>query len=101
MYHNSDTSAALAAAHVGEKPAATHFAGAEYAKFDEMEPAENQNGARTWYARGQNFIIAYSDADEGMKALRRIADAAYGYFHVLARSTPFGARVPLDVIPKQ
>ena len=45
-------------------------------------------------------MVNYSDGDEGMKALRRIADAAYGYFHVLARSTPYGARVPLDVIPK-
>ena len=45
-------------------------------------------------------MVNYSDADEGMRALRRIADAAYGYFHVLARSTPYGARVPLDVIPK-
>jgi len=45
-------------------------------------------------------MVNYSDADEGMKALRRIADAAYGYFHVLARSTPYGARVPLDVIPR-
>ncbi len=45
-------------------------------------------------------MVNYSDADEGMKALRRIADTAYGYFHVLARSTPYGARVPLDVIPK-
>ena len=39
-------------------------------------------------------MVNYSDADEGMRALRRIADAAYGYFHVLARSTPYGARVP-------
>jgi len=45
-------------------------------------------------------MVNYSDADEGAKALRRIADAAYGYFHVLARSTPYGLRVPLDVIPK-
>ena len=45
-------------------------------------------------------MVNYSDADEGMRALRRIADAAYGYFHVLARSTPYGARVPLDMIPK-
>jgi beta-lactamase class A len=45
-------------------------------------------------------MVNYSDADEGMKALRRIADAAYGYFHVLARSTPYGARVPLEAIPK-
>ena len=45
-------------------------------------------------------MVNYSDADEGMRALRRIADAAYGYFHVLARSTPYGARVPIDLIPK-
>ncbi len=31
----------------------------------ETLPAEDQNGARTWYAHGQNFIIAYSDADQG------------------------------------
>ena len=45
-------------------------------------------------------MVNYSDADEGLRALRRIADAAYGYFHVLARSTPYGARVPLDVDPE-
>jgi beta-lactamase class A len=45
-------------------------------------------------------MVNCSDADEGMRALRRMADAAYGYFHVLARSTPYGARVPLDMIPK-
>jgi beta-lactamase class A len=45
-------------------------------------------------------MVNYGDAEEGSRALRRIADAAYGYFHVLARSTPFVARVPLDVIPK-
>ncbi|MBV9457281.1 MAG: hypothetical protein JO141_07185, partial [Bradyrhizobium sp.] len=57
--------AALAAAPASTKPAATHFAGAEYAKFYEQKPAEDQNGARTWYARGQNFIIAYSEAEKG------------------------------------
>jgi hypothetical protein len=65
MYHSTDPRAALAAAPASAKPAATHFAGAEYAKFYEQKPAEDQNGARTWYARGQNFIIAYSDADKG------------------------------------
>ena len=44
-------------------------------------------------------MVNYGDADAG-RALRRIADAAYGYFQVLARSTPYGARVPLDVMPK-
>ena len=65
MYHSTDPRAALAAAPAGAKPTATHFAGAEYAKFYEQKPAEDQNGARTWYARGQNFIIAYSDAEKG------------------------------------
>jgi hypothetical protein len=65
MYHSTDPRAALAAAPAAAKPAATHFAGAEYAKFYEQRPAEDQNGARTWYARGQNFIIAYSDCDKG------------------------------------
>src|SRR5215471_14173794 len=65
MYHSTDPRAALAAAPAGAKPAATHFAGAEYAKFYEQKPAEDQDGARTWYARGQNFIIAYSDCDKG------------------------------------
>jgi beta-lactamase class A len=46
-------------------------------------------------------MVNYSDAGDGMRALRRIADAAYGYFHVLARSTPYGARVPLNVLPRQ
>ena len=81
MYHSTDPRAALAATPVGAKPAATHFAGAEYAKFYETPPAENQNGARTWYARGQNFIIAYSDADKGAvlsrtEPARRICRAA-------------------------
>jgi beta-lactamase class A len=46
-------------------------------------------------------MVNYSDTDDATRALRRIADAAYGYFHVLARSTPYGARVPLEVLPKQ
>ncbi len=65
MYHSTDPRASLAAAPAGAKPAATHFAGAEYAKFYEQKPAEDQDGARTWYARGQNFIIAYSECDKG------------------------------------
>ena len=65
MYHSTDPRAALAAAPAGAKTAAKDFAGAEYAKFYEQKPAEDQNGVRTWYTRGQNFIIAYSDAEKG------------------------------------
>jgi hypothetical protein len=65
MYHSSDPRAALAAKPAGAAPAATHYAGADYAKFYEMPPSEEKDGARTWYARGQNFIIGYSEAEKG------------------------------------
>ncbi len=65
MYHSTDPRATLTATPVGTTPSPTHFAGAEYAKFYDMPPAETKDGARTWYARGQNFIIAYSDGDTG------------------------------------
>lgn len=42
--------------------AAMAYAAAEYVKFHEVPPAEASAGARTWYARGQNFVIAYTEA---------------------------------------
>jgi hypothetical protein len=65
MYHSTDPRAALTATPIGTTPSPTHFAGAEYAKFYETPPAETTDGARTWYARGQNFIIGYSDTEVG------------------------------------
>jgi 2-keto-3-deoxy-L-rhamnonate aldolase RhmA len=65
MYHSTDPRTALAATPVGISPSPTHFAGAEYAKFYDMAPAEEKEGARNWYARGQNFIIAYSEGGNG------------------------------------
>jgi hypothetical protein len=37
-------------------------AAAEYVKFHEVPPAETSPAANTWYARGQNFAIAYTEA---------------------------------------
>jgi hypothetical protein len=65
MYHSSDPRAALEAKPVGKAPSPTHFAGADYAKFYELPPAEQKDGTKTWYARGQNFIIGYSEAAKG------------------------------------
>jgi hypothetical protein len=65
MYDVSDPRSSLAS---GGKPAApvpTAFAGAEYAKFYESAPQETGPHARTWYARGQNFIVAYSETEPG------------------------------------
>jgi hypothetical protein len=40
-------------------------AAAEYVKFYELPPIESTGGARTWYARGQNFVVGYTQADAG------------------------------------
>ena len=41
------------------------FAAAEYAKFYQTKPQEDDKNGKTWYARGQNFIIAYTEAAPG------------------------------------
>jgi hypothetical protein len=70
MYDKSDPRSALAAADKPGKPAATAFAGADYAKFYETDPQEADANGRTWYARGQNFIIAYTEAKPGAVVAR-------------------------------
>jgi mannose-6-phosphate isomerase-like protein (cupin superfamily) len=41
------------------------FAGAEYCRFWEAPPQEKDENGRTWISRGQNFVVAYSDAEPG------------------------------------
>ena len=65
MYDKSDPRAALATTSSAAKPAPSEFAGAEYAKFYETAPQVKDGKASTWLARGQNFIIAYSDVKDG------------------------------------
>jgi hypothetical protein len=71
MYDKSDPRSALAPSTNATKPAATNFAGAEYAKFYETEPQEVRPDARTWYARGQNFVTAYTEARPGAALSRK------------------------------
>ncbi|MBS7705513.1 hypothetical protein [Chelatococcus asaccharovorans] len=64
MYAKDDPRSALAtAAPAPTAKAVTAYARAEYAKFYETAPQEIRDGARTWYARGQNFLVAYTDVD--------------------------------------
>src|SRR6266581_2484040 len=71
MYDASDPRAALnTPAKTGVQPA-TEFAAAEYAKLYQTEPQDSDTSARTWYARGQNFIIAYSEAKPGATFTRK------------------------------
>lgn len=65
MYNANDPRSTLAANTVASAPAATTFAAANYARFYE-EPAQEEGAqGRTWYARGQAFLIAYSEARTG------------------------------------
>ena len=71
MYDASDPRSALAPAIRPGAPQATEFVGAEYARFYEEEPQERGPDARTWYVRGQNFIVAYTLAEPGAVLSRK------------------------------
>ena len=63
MYDTTDPRAALAKASAA--PQATEFAGADYLKFYQVPPAGHDPLARSWYGRGQNFLVAYAQAEPG------------------------------------
>jgi hypothetical protein len=63
MYDVSDPRAALAPAAAAN--VATEFAAAEYARFYETEPQDSGSAGRIWYARGQNYVVAYGEAEAG------------------------------------
>ena len=70
MYDTSDPRAGLASASPAS-PVATEFAGAEIGRFYEEPPQENGPEGRTWYVRGQNFLVAYTLAEPGAALSRR------------------------------
>jgi hypothetical protein len=74
MYHASDPRSALAAAPRTAAPPAGQAAAADYVRFHDLPPTQTAEGLRSWYGRGQNFIIGYHDAEAGA-VLRRSAQA--------------------------
>jgi hypothetical protein len=72
MLDRSDPRASLASYGAGSQGgrAATEVAPAEYVRFYGTEPQEVARGVRTWYARGQHFVLAYSEAEEGAELSR-------------------------------
>jgi hypothetical protein len=71
-YDSSDPRAALAVKRPEEKKPATEFAAAEYFRFYEMGPTEiSADGTRTWYVRGQNFVLAFSEVGAGAELARQ------------------------------
>lgn len=69
MYDKSDPRSALTPAK-GAEVNGTSFAGAEYARFYEDPPVEDGPEGRSWYVRGQNFVLNYIEATEGARFAR-------------------------------
>jgi hypothetical protein len=65
MYDPTDPRSSLASATTPAAPLPATFDPAEIARFYEEPPQEQGADGRTWYVRGQNFLIAYSDAAPG------------------------------------
>ncbi len=54
-----------------ETPPTDEWGTAEYAKFYETEPQVRTPEGSTWIARGQNFVVAYSELRDGAVLTRR------------------------------
>jgi hypothetical protein len=61
MYDNADPRATLART----QASATKFAAAEYARFYKEPPQRIDASGKYWYARGQNFVLVYIEAEAG------------------------------------
>jgi len=71
MYDNSDPRSRLTPASAPVPASSAEYAAAEYVKFYEIEPQESGARDKTWYARGQNFIVALSEAEPGATLVRQ------------------------------
>ena len=72
MYHPADPRSALGpAAAASAVPSPVSYP-ADYIVFRQCLPAQEGDSGRHWYARGQNFVVGYSDCD-GPVTFRRTA----------------------------
>jgi hypothetical protein len=85
MYDASDPRSTLAKS-AAAAPAAA-MADAEYGLFYKEPPTEDDANGRTWFCRGQNFIVAYTEAKPGASFARDAQPDEYGVL-AMGRDTP-------------
>jgi hypothetical protein len=66
----TDVRSTLASYGATTRPMATDFVPCEYARFYDTEPREATAGTRTWYVRGQNFVLAYAQVESSAEFAR-------------------------------
>src|SRR5690606_26320923 len=70
MYEADDPRSRLATAEDGNGPASA-FGVSSYGRFYESDPQEIGAKQRTWYTRGQNFVVCYSEVEPGAVVERK------------------------------
>ena len=78
MYDRSDPRSALADTKAKAVPLPDKFDTAQVARFYEEAPQETAPKAKTWYVRGQNFLVAYTKAEPGAVLTRDAQPDEYG-----------------------
>ncbi|TIX51427.1 hypothetical protein [Alteraurantiacibacter aquimixticola] len=66
MYEADDPRSALSSASANAGPASHGaFGQSTYARYYAEEPQESADRAKSWYTRGQNFVVCYSEVEDG------------------------------------
>lgn len=66
MYAPNDPRASLSTAASQGSATPSAFKGAEYARFYDAPPQESIEGSSTYYARGQNLVVAHTSGKAGL-----------------------------------
>jgi hypothetical protein len=71
MYDATDPRSKLPGVTERARPAPVAFAGAEFGLFYQDLPQEDGAEGQSWYTRGQNFLVAYTEAQPGARLARK------------------------------
>src|SRR5438034_1144476 len=76
----SDVRSSLASYGASPRSTATEFVPCGYVRFYDTPPQESTDAARTWYSRGQNFVLAYSEVISSVEWSRTAQPDEYTVF---------------------